>query len=294
MTGTSQGLRTSKRREDIIPVLLAGGEGSRLFPVSTPDNPKPFLPAEKNLNFLQLTASRVAGFSGHIVVCQDAHEDAVKASYSEIGMTPGRIILEPCRKNTAPAVCAAACLSEPDDILLVLPTDHVMNETGAFITAIERAAAHARQGRIVLFGIAPDGPETRYGYIQPGVNQADGSFTAQRFLEKPDAAKAEQLLRRGCYWNSGMIMFRASVMLKAFEAYQPEMLGLVLSAIRDGQAAPACHFLEAGSFRQIIARPVDVAILENAAENCVVFPLDCFWMDVGTLEAYQANVRSGL
>ncbi|HNC70603.1 MAG TPA: sugar phosphate nucleotidyltransferase, partial [Pseudomonadales bacterium] len=211
----------------LIPVLLSGGVGSRLWPVSRELYPKQFLPlADARLSLLQQTLERLSGMptlSAPIVVCNDEHRFLVAQQLRELGLDEASIILEPAGRNTAPAIALAAidALQQTEDaVLLVLPADHVIRDRAALQQAAQRAMAQAEAGHLVTFGIVPHAPETGYGYIRRGTPIADGVFAVSHFAEKPDLATAQKYLDSGEYfWNSGMFVFRADRYLEELERH---------------------------------------------------------------------------
>ena len=207
----------------IVPVILSGGSGTRLWPVSRLRDPKQLASLIGEETLIQATArrlNRLDDASDPIVVCNEHHVDAIKEQLSEIGVSP-RFIVEPVGRNTAPAAAAAAIAAGDEALLLVLPSDHVITDNDALYRAIETAADFAEAGHLVTFGIVPDRPETGYGYIRKGP-QMGTAFSIDRFVEKPDTATAEDYLKSGEYlWNSGMFLFRANTLIDALDRYAP-------------------------------------------------------------------------
>ena len=198
----------------LVPVLLSGGVGSRLWPVSRETHPKQFQPLTGELSMLQETLQRTSDLeeSAPVVVCNEDHRFMVAEQLRQVGMRASALILEPQGRNTAPAVALAALHAQantPGAILLVLPADHLITDVGAFVDAVERAVPLAGQGRLVTFGVVPTSPETGYGYIKCGAGSGNGLYDLARFVEKPDAATARAYLDSGDYlWNSGMFLLR--------------------------------------------------------------------------------------
>src|SRR6476620_2680966 len=220
----------------MLPVILSGGSGSRLWPLSREAYPKQFLPLAGEDTMLQATWHRAAPLAeaAPIVVANEEHRFLVAEQLRQAGAPPAAILLEPTGRNTAPAIAAAAlqAIADGDDpLLLVLPSDHVVRDADAFRAAVRRAAAAAEQGALVTFGIHPDAPETGFGYIQAD-SRADGDVRkVLRFVEKPDAATARAYLADGGYsWNSGMFLFRASRYLQELERFRPDILAAVRAA----------------------------------------------------------------
>ncbi|RAP57500.1 mannose-1-phosphate guanylyltransferase/mannose-6-phosphate isomerase [Oleiagrimonas sp. MCCC 1A03011] len=274
---------------DLIPVLLSGGSGTRLWPLSREGYPKQFLALSGEHSMLQATWLRVAPMMAQgapLVVTNERHRFMVAEQLRQVGCEPSAIVLEPAARNTAPAIAAAALQATregADPLLLVLPSDHVIADEAAFREAVQAAVPRAEDGALITFGIVPSSPETGYGYIKaaPG----EGVRAVERFVEKPDAATAEQYLASGAYfWNSGMFLFRASRYLQELEKHRPEML----SACRDAfdKAARDCDFLrlDKDAFEACPSDSIDYAVMEktDAAE---VLPIEAGWNDVGSWAA---------
>ncbi len=273
----------------LIPVLLSGGVGSRLWPVSRELYPKQFLPlADARLSLLQQTLERLSGMptlSAPIVVCNDEHRFLVAQQLRELGLDEASIILEPAGRNTAPAIALAAidALQQTEDaVLLVLPADHVIRDRAALQQAAQRAMAQAEAGHLVTFGIVPHAPETGYGYIRRGTPIADGVFAVSHFAEKPDLATAQKYLDSGEYfWNSGMFVFRADRYLEELERHAPQMLEACRKACE--QASDDLDFIRVHkeSFLACPADSIDYAMMERT-DRAAMVPLECGWSDVGS------------
>jgi len=269
----------------IHPVILCGGSGTRLWPVSRKAVPKPFLPLVSEETLFEQAVRRVAGddrFAAPIVVAGAAHADLVTA---QLGDTPGaRLVIEPAAKNTAPAIALAAALLPPDAVMLVCPSDHHIAGSAAFRAAAIAAAALARKDYLVAFGIAPDRPETGYGYLQRGAPLA-GGFAIRRFVEKPDLAHAQKYLASGEYsWNGGIFAFRAGHLLAELAAHRPEMARLVAEAVAGGHNEGARFHPAAEAFAAIDGDSIDYAVMENTAAAAMV-PADMGWSDIGNWAA---------
>ncbi len=269
----------------IHPVILCGGSGTRLWPVSRKAVPKPFLPLVSEETLFEQALRRVAGddrFAPPIVVAGAAHADLITA---QLGDAPGaRLVIEPAAKNTAPAIALAAALLPPDAIMLVCPSDHHIADSAAFRAAAIAAAALARQDYLVSFGIAPDRPETGYGYLQRGAPLA-GGFAIRRFVEKPDRARAEDYLASGDYsWNGGIFAFRAGHLLAELAAHRPDMARLVADAVAGGHSDGAQFHPAAEAFAAIDGDSIDYAVMENTAAAAMV-PADMGWSDIGNWAA---------
>lgn len=272
----------------IRPVILCGGAGARLWPLSRLARPKPLLALNGHGSLLQQTARRVSDpqlFAPPLVVTGAGDADAVEAQLRDAGAAPALTIVEPAARGTAAAIALAALASEPDTLLLVLPSDHAIADEAAFRAAVETAAAFARGGWLVTFGIAPDRPETGYGYIRRGAALGEGVFRAEAFTEKPPRATAEAWLAQGGHdWNAGIFLFRAGSFVEALAEHAPAMLAACRAAWtghrRDGgRALP-----EAAAFAEAPAASVDVAVMEKARRVAVV-PVAMGWSDLGSWEA---------
>ena len=270
------------------PVLLSGGSGTRLWPLSREAYPKQFLPLVGKDTMLQATWRRVAGIADAppIVVAGEDHRFLVAEQLRQVGAPPPAILLEPVGRNTAPAIAAAAlqAMAGGDDpLLLVLPSDHVVRDAVAFCTAVRAAMPAAEQGALVTFGIVPDAPETGFGYIQaaPG----DGVRPVLRFVEKPDAATAQEYLEAGgYYWNSGMFLLRASRYLAELQRFRPDIVAAVRAAFaaaaRDGDFIR----LDKAAFAACPSDSIDYAVMEKT-DAAAVLPVDIGWNDVGSWSA---------
>ncbi|MGC2855611.1 mannose-1-phosphate guanylyltransferase/mannose-6-phosphate isomerase [Novispirillum sp. DQ9] len=272
----------------IHPVILCGGVGSRLWPVSREGHPKQFLPLAGDRSMLQETAARVAGpgFAPPLLVTNEDHRFIVAEQMRARRQVPGAIILEPAGRGTAPAICLAALQvsrSDPAGLLLVMPSDHVITDTAAFAAALETAARAAATGALVTFGITPDRPETGYGYIRAGAPhpQVPGCALVAQFVEKPDRATAEGYVAAGGYaWNSGIFLFRADAVLAELDAFAPAVVSAMRAAL-DG-AEPDRDFLRPATepFAACPSAAIDTAVMERTAK-AVVVPVSMGWSDVG-------------
>ncbi len=278
---------------DVQPVLLSGGSGTRLWPLSREAYPKQFLPLVGDDTMLQATWRRVAALClrAPLVVANEEHRFLVAEQLRVIGAPTPRIVLEPVGRNTAPAIAAAALIARldgGDPLLLVLPSDHVVRDDAAFRAAVIAAAPAADTGALVTFGIVPQAPETGFGYIQ--ADAGEGVRKVLRFVEKPDAATAQTYLDDGgYYWNSGMFLFRASRYLEELGKYRPDILAAARAACahldRDGQLHDIEFLrLDREAFAASPSESIDYAVMEktNAA---MVLPVDIGWNDVGSWSA---------
>ncbi|WP_313220025.1 mannose-1-phosphate guanylyltransferase/mannose-6-phosphate isomerase [Stenotrophomonas sp.] len=272
----------------ILPVILSGGSGTRLWPLSREAYPKQFLPLVGDVTMLQATWNRVAAIAGKapIVVANQEHRFMAAEQLRECNVTPQALILEPIGRNTAPAIAIAALqalATGEDALLLVLPSDHVVRDDAAFHAAVGQAAIAADAGKLVTFGIVPTAPETGYGYIkaQAGV----GVRAVDRFVEKPDLATAQQYVASGeYYWNSGMFLFKASRYLEELEALQPAILSACRTALDKASRDTDFIRLDADAFAASPNDSIDYAVMEKTADAAVV-PLDAGWNDVGSWSA---------
>ena len=281
-----------KRKTDapLVPVILSGGSGTRLWPMSRVETPKQFLPLVTRFSLLQETLQRARGVGPFvqppIIVCNEAHRFLVAEQARAISIEPQAIVLEPAGRNTAPAVAAGALLaasSSQDPLLLVLPADHVLLDAAAFAAAVKVGIEAARDGRLVTFGVVPDKPETGYGYIARGDDRG-GWFGVERFVEKPDLRTAQSYVDSGrYYWNSGMFLFSASAFLRELEAHSPTMVGPCRRAVAEAVVDADFTRLSA-AFLESPSNSIDYAVMEKT-ERAAVVPLSAGWSDVGSWPA---------
>jgi len=273
----------------MIPVILSGGSGTRLWPLSRSQHPKQFLPLVSNHSMLQETVLRLDGIDGlksPIGVCNENHRFMMAEQLREINISPSAIILEPMGRNTAPAVALAALAAESeDDILLILPADHVITNVQAFQAAVKHAKEIAETGALVTFGIVPTEAETGYGYIKGGQKNTDIAFNVDSFVEKPDAETAQKYVDSGeYYWNSGMFVFKAGRYLEELNKFNPEMLQACQEAYRLAEVDMDFVRLDKKVFSQCPADSIDFAVMEKT-DQAVVVPLSAEWNDVGSWSA---------
>lgn len=275
---------------DIIPVVLCGGTGTRLWPLSREGYPKQFLKLSGSQSLLQETVLRVQGIAGvgaPILVSNHAHRFMVAEQVHDLGIH-GKVMLEAHGRNTAPAAAAAAVqamLDGGDPILLLLPSDHLIGNPEAFVAAVGAAVSAAREGAIVTFGVAPTEPATGYGYIKAGVPLEGAGFEVERFVEKPSVERAKQYLVEGNYfWNSGIFMFLASTYLSELEKFAPEILVSARDAVKLGQQDQDFFRLHPESLERCPSNSVDYAVMEHTQRARVV-PLVAEWSDVGSWDA---------
>ena len=280
-----------KKLVTIYPVILSGGVGSRLWPVSRSLYPKQLLPLVSDRAMLVETALRVSGdgaFAAPIVVSNEEHRFIIAQQMRDTGLVPLAHLLEPVGRNTAPATAAAAAYvqaRDPEGLVLLLPADHHIRDVAAFHKAIARGAALARAGKLVTFGIVPTGPETGYGYIRRGQPLDDGAFAVDRFVEKPDLATAEAYLASGGYdWNAGIFLFRADRILEEMRVHCPAIAAEAAMAVRKGVRDLDFLRLEAASFGACPSLSIDYAVMEHTKDAAVV-PVDMGWSDIGSWSA---------
>jgi len=274
----------------LTPVLLSGGVGSRLWPVSRETHPKQFLPLFGEISMLQETLRRTTGLeaSAPLVVCNEEHRFMVAEQLRQLELQASALILEPLGRNTAPAVALAALQAvsvDPDSILLVLPADHLIRNVEAFVAAVDKGLPLAREGRLMTFGVVPTAPETGYGYLKCGAALGEDLYELERFVEKPDAIAAQGYLDSGGYlWNSGMFLFGAQGYLDELGKRAPDILTCCQQAM--DAATVDMHFVRPDErlFKQCPSDSVDYAVMERT-DNGGVVSLDCGWSDVGAWSA---------
>jgi len=273
----------------MIPVILSGGSGTRLWPLSRGAYPKQFLPLVSDKTMVQETVLRLEGLEhlkAPIAVCNEVHRFMMAEQLREIDAQPEAIILEPVGKNTAPAVALAALAAKnPDAILLVLPADHVIEDIPAFQQAVIKAGLLAEQGYLVTFGIVPTAAETGYGYIKRSAENIADAYKVAEFVEKPDAVVAKAYVNSGeYYWNSGMFAFKAGRYLEELEKFSPEMLAACRLSFAGALTDVDFVRLNKDAFMQCPSDSIDYAVMEKT-DKAVVIPLDAGWNDVGSWSA---------
>ena len=284
---------------DLLPVVLSGGSGTRLWPISREKYPKQLLPLVGDLSMLQATVGRLDGIPDllePLVVCNEEHRFVVSEQVRLLGKQ-ATVILEPLGRNTAPALTLAALWARrggSDPVLIVMPADHVIALGEAFRDSVMRAVRLAGQGRAVTFGVTPDCPETGYGYIQQGLplNDGSGAFQLARFVEKPDRATAQAYLDSGDYlWNSGIFVMRASTWLAALAVCRPDVLAAYQAALADASEDGDFVRLDRAAFEKCPSDSIDYAVMERLSAGqaglpaSAVIPLTAGWSDVGAWDA---------
>ncbi len=275
----------------IVPVILSGGSGTRLWPMSRPERPKQLLALTAEETMLQMTAMRVGGeaFAKPIVVANARHAEEVETQLGAVAAGAQALILEPMARNTAPAIALAAIEAGAGDApLLVMPSDHVIADVPAFHAAVQAALPPVAQGWLVAFGITPDAPEVGYGWIQVGDEVAPGVHRVARFVEKPPRDRAEAMLASGDHvWNGGIFLFRADRYLEALAEFEPGMLvaarGAMTAATREGSRI----FPDRDAFAAAPDQSIDYAVMERATRVAVV-PVSMGWSDLGSWDALHA------
>ncbi|MBM4224599.1 MAG: mannose-1-phosphate guanylyltransferase/mannose-6-phosphate isomerase [Gammaproteobacteria bacterium] len=266
-------------------VILSGGSGTRLWPLSRELFPKQLINLQGgDETLLQATLTRTEGLPGLLppaIVCNENHRFLVAEQVRALGVSGAKVILEPCARNTAPAIALAALAADPETLLLVLPADHVIQDKAAFQTAVATAIAMAEQGKLVTFGVVPSAPETGYGYIRCGKSLGQ-AFHIDRFIEKPDRTTAEGFLTSGGYlWNSGMFLFKASRYLEELAKHAPAILESAREAVSAAKSDLDFLRVDAAAFAKCPSDSIDYAVMEKT-DSAAVVPLDAGWSDVGS------------
>ena len=275
----------------IIPVVLSGGSGTRLWPMSRKEFPKQYLPLVGDNTMLQETILRLSGLDNlgdPIIVCNTDHRFLVAEQCLQIGIKNPIILLEPVGRNTAPAIAAAALqlLKFLDDtVMLVLSADHVIQNIDLFHDSIKIASSQALEGKLATFGIVPRDANIGYGYIKSSKNNIDGGYKVEEFVEKPDLETAQAFLEQGNYlWNSGMFMFKADVLIDELTTHSPDIVKLVSDAVNNAKQDLDFIRLDKNAFESSPSDSIDYALMEKS-DNAVVVPLDAGWSDIGSWSA---------
>lgn len=282
----------------IIPIILSGGAGTRLWPLSWGDHPKQFLSLISDKTMIQETLLRLKGLdiTAPIVSCGVDHRFLVAQQLGELGVKP-TILLEPMAKNTAPAIAAACCAAmkqDKDAVVVVLPSDHVIKDEEVFQTSVMTAAGLAEKGHLVTFGIVPTFPATGYGYVKGGEHVAHHVYSLDKFVEKPCIEKAKEYLASGEYsWNSGMFVFKASSFIEELKVHNPEMAKLSIEAFEKAVVDADFIRLDKDAFDQIKGDSIDYAVMEKTSKGMIV-KLNAGWDDVGSWSAlYDISNKDG-
>jgi mannose-1-phosphate guanylyltransferase/mannose-6-phosphate isomerase len=277
---------------NLYPVILSGGSGSRLWPLSREHYPKPLLPLVSDKTLLQETASRldaIDDLGDAVYVCNEEHRFLVAEQVAQLGKTPSTIILEPQGRNTAPALTLAALYlvsKDPDAMMVVMPADHVMIQPQQFVDAVSQVIPHAENAALVTFGVVPGGPETGYGYIRRGEKLEGGeAFRVLKFVEKPDLQTAERYVSAGdYYWNSGIFLMRADSWLNEIEQFRPDIKSACTRAMSQGKQDCDFFRVDQGVFLACPGDSIDYAVMEKT-DRAVVVPISAGWSDVGAWSA---------
>ncbi|KJS38542.1 MAG: hypothetical protein VR74_05330 [Hyphomonas sp. BRH_c22] len=279
----------------IYPVIMCGGSGTRLWPVSTSRTPKQFVNLVSDTSLFRQTVARLApggdglDLAAPIIISNARYLDLIDAQLKADNISPLAILLEPCARNTAAVAAVAAEFVgriDPKGLVLLLPSDHFIGNPGAFRKAIAEAAAIAAAGRIVTFGISPDRPETGFGYIKAGEQIGPSAFAVSSFREKPNHVTALSYLADENYsWNAGIFLFPADLMRAELETHAPDVLRGVKDALDRAQADGTVHHIDETAFSAVRSISIDYAIMEHTSNAAVCGPLSCAWSDVGTWPA---------
>ncbi|MGI9275600.1 MAG: mannose-1-phosphate guanylyltransferase/mannose-6-phosphate isomerase [Endozoicomonas sp.] len=279
----------------MISLIVSGGSGIRLWPLSRQNCPKQFIPLQSGLSMFQQTLLRLENLTVKqpTIVCNKRHRFLMAEQCRQAGITPDTVLLEPVGRNTAPAVTLMALslleqgCQEP---LLVLPADHQMTDTGSFLNAVKEAEKFADQGYLVTFGVIPDYPETSYGYIRRG-SELEGAFSVDAFMEKPGLQKAQNFVSdERYYWNSGMYLFRPEDFLDELWRYRPKMVNACHEALKRLREVDGMLELDETAFRTCPSESIDCAVMENTRRGVVV-PLDAGWTDLGSWSSFTETIE---
>jgi mannose-1-phosphate guanylyltransferase len=273
----------------ISAVFMAGGFGSRLWPMSRLDKPKQFLPLNGELSMLQSTAKRILDLhvNSTVTICNEDHRFLVASQLQEVNSL-GSVILEPCGRNTAPAIALAALTLTEDSLMLVLAADHVIKDEAKFVKIVSDSIPLAENGKLVTFGIVPTDANTGYGYIKRG-DPLDGGFSVNQFTEKPDAELANIFCASGeYYWNSGMFLFKASRYLEELKKFRPDIYEACDNALKGSMRDQDFIKLDEEIFASCPSESIDYAVMEKT-QDAVVVPMDVGWSDIGTWDSLKKS-----
>lgn len=274
----------------ITPILLCGGSGTRLWPLSRKSYPKQFVPLVGDQTLFQASAERLSGegYDKPLVLTNSDFRFIVTEQLAEVGIDPGAVLIEPEGRNTAPAILAAALYLEqtsPDALMLIAPSDHVIPDPDAFRNAVDKGTEAARNGQIVTFGITPTHGETGYGYLELSEEPSDRALALKRFVEKPDAARAEEMVASGMYlWNAGIFLFSVRTILDAFRALAPDLIATVGQAVTEAKSDLGFLRLAPEPWSEAEDISIDYAIMERSTGLSVV-PFSAGWSDLGGWDA---------
>tara|TARA_Y100001970_G_C14257873_1_gene877006 strand:+ start:1169 stop:2587 length:1419 start_codon:yes stop_codon:yes gene_type:complete len=266
-------------------VIMAGGQGSRLWPLSRASHPKQFLSLQGQGTMLQRTVQRLSGLDvdSVVTICNEDHRFFVAEQLKQIDSL-GPIILEPQGRNTAPAIAIAALLSDPSDLLLVLPADHAIKDESKFLHSIQTALEFAKEGKLVTFGIVPNKASSAYGYIKKGKKVGAG-FEVDSFVEKPSTDKAEEYISSEDYlWNSGMFVFTAATYLSELKTFRPDIFQSCKKAMKNSESGSEFIRIDAEAFINCPSESIDYAVMEETSDS-IVIPVDIGWNDLGSWSA---------
>ena len=272
----------------IQPVILCGGAGTRLWPASRGARVKQFLDIVDDESLFAQTLARVAGpaFADPLVICGASHVETVREQAGGRGIG---LLVEPSARNTAPAIALAVAATAPDALLLIMPSDHIIDDVPAFHVAIEQGAQLARDGWIVTFGIAPNCPDTGFGYIASGMAIGDTGFAVERFVEKPRLDVAKAMIAAGGYsWNAGIFLFRAGAMRDAMRVHCPDILAAAEDALANGADDGTARYADLASFEAAPAVSIDYAVMEKH-DRVAVIPVSMGWSDLGSWHAVHSR-----
>jgi len=288
-----------ERKQSVVPVILAGGAGSRLQPLSSPERPKQFMPLIGDRCLFQETLGRFSGapFAAPLVLTSAAHVDLARAGLAAEEIVPAALIAEPLRRDTAPAVAIAALVAARDDpgcVLAISPSDQLVTDDAAFRAAVAAGVAPAREGAIVLFAVPPKKPDPRFGYMVAGRPGADGVRPVHRFVEKPEQDAAAALIAEGdAFWNAGLFVARADVLIAALENKASHIMGPCRRALDVADDADGVISLGRDAFAAAPAISLDHALIEKR-DGLVCVSLEAGWCDIGSREGFDEARAAGL